>query len=271
MFTFNQDKPLWLDFNPYNYLMYVELALSLVLIISAIVFVFKTIKRIGPKVMILLLSFLTIVSWVFSLTFVWAITLSLIVVHLVISYTVNIGEVRPYLSNTLTGRADHLFRRKHKYGPIFDKEELYDKIEATVRQLSKTSTGGLITFERNTELTDYAKTGTILNAPVSAELLVTIFYPGTRLHDGAVIIRRDTIYAAACYYDPITTGLTGKYGSRHRAALGISKATDSVTIVVSEETGRVSLAVNGELIHVALDEFRRLFEEYMASEAKETK
>ena len=254
-----------------NPLIYVELVVALLVLIAANIFVFKTIKRFLPKIFIVLSSVLCLVCWVFSLTFAWAVVLASIVVSLTIMYTVNIGEVRPMVSNTLSSKADRMnfLRRKNKIGPIFDKEDLYDKIEATVRQLSKTSTGGLITFERGTELTDYAKSGTILNAPVTSELLVTIFYPGTLLHDGAVIIRRNMIYAAACYFDPITSGLTGKYGSRHRAALGISKATDSVTIVVSEETGRVSLAVAGELIHVNLDEFRRLFEEYMASETKE--
>mgnify|MGYP002523690990 CR=1 FL=1 len=251
-----------------NPLVYIELGISLVFLLFANIFVFRTLKRALPKIFIVLASLIALASLVFGLTFVWTIVIASMIVSLVIIYNVNAGEVRPIVSNTLSNKSDKLFHKRNRIAPIFDKEELYDKIEATVRSLSKTSTGGLITFERGTELTDYAKSGTILNAPVSAELLVTIFYPGTRLHDGAVIIRRNMIYAAACYFDPITSGLTGKYGSRHRAALGISKVSDSVTIVVSEETGRVSLAVAGELIHVNLDDFRRLFEEYMASEAK---
>ena len=269
MFSFNEGNFAFIYNNP---LLYVELGISLIILVLVNVIVFKTIHRMNAKMTVLVASVLTLLCWLFGLTLAWALCLASLVILSVLYYTVNVGVIRPYVSNSLKGKTDSIFKRKNaKYGPIFDKEELYDKIEATVRQLSKTSTGGLITFERNTELTDYAKSGTILNAPVSSELLVTIFYPGTRLHDGAVIIRRDQIYAAACYFDPITSGLTGKYGSRHRAALGISKATDSVTIVVSEETGRVSLAVGGELIHVALDDFRRLFEEYMQSEAKPTK
>ena len=267
MFAFDNGL---LIINYTNPLVYVELGISLLVLLFANIFVFKTIRRVVPKIFIVLATLLSLVCWAFGLSYAWTIVIATMAVSLVIMYNVNIGEVRPMVSNTLSkSERQASFRRKSKIAPIFDKEDLYDKIEATVRQLSKTSTGGLITFERGTELTDYAKSGTILNAPVSSELLVTIFYPGTRLHDGAVIIRRNMIYAAACYFDPITSGLSGKYGSRHRAALGISKATDSVTIVVSEETGRVSLAVNGELIHVNLDEFRRLFEEYMASETKE--
>jgi len=109
------------------------------------------------------------------------------------------------------------------------------------------------------------KNGTILNAPVSSELIQTIFYPGTRLHDGAVVIRGDKIVAASVYFTPTNRPLTGKYGSRHRAAYGISESTDSVTIVVSEETGRISIAFQGELTPVAPDDLLRIFEEDMAT------
>ena len=81
-----------------------------------------------------------------------------------------------------------------------------------------------------------------------------------------MVIRRDYILAASVYYTPTTKPLTGKFGSRHRAAIGISEVTDSVTIVVSEETGRISLAVGGELIHVSSDNFIRTFEDYMLAE-----
>ena len=142
------------------------------------------------------------------------------------------------------------------------------KIDNAVKQLSKTKTGAIITFERNVALDDFVKSGTILNAPVTPELLTTIFYPGTRLHDGAVVIRKDLILAASVYYTPTTKPLTGKFGSRHRAGIGISEVTDSVTIVVSEETGRISLAIGGELIPVNADNFLRTFEDYMFAEDK---
>jgi len=92
---------------------------------------------------------------------------------------------------------------------------------------------------------------------------MTIFYPGTRLHDGAVIIRDNVIYAASVYYTPTTKALSGKYGSRHRAAIGISEISDSITIVVSEETGRISIAQNGELESVSPDKFIERLTEYM--------
>ena len=107
------------------------------------------------------------------------------------------------------------------------------------------------------------KSGTIIDAPVSQELLETIFYVGTRLHDGAVVIRGNIIVAASVYYTPTTRALTGKFGSRHRAAFGISEISDSVTVVVSEETGRVSIAYNGNLETVPLDSFLREFSDLM--------
>ena len=110
-----------------------------------------------------------------------------------------------------------------------------------------------------------------MNAPITPELLMTIFYPGTRLHDGAVVVRRDLIMAASVYYTPTTKPLTGKFGSRHRAAIGISEVTDSVTVVVSEETGRISLAVAGELIHVTPDNFLRVLEDYIIAEENPSK
>lgn len=274
MFYFGDGK---LENNFNNPLMWTEFALTLLVIFFLNYVIFKLLKRKTVKFFSVIISLILIVAFLFSMVYLWAIIVAIMVVTLLICFNVNLGVVRPYVANSLSSKGDEtlsfLFKRKKKSNPeitekIFDRTAVYDKVEAAVLQLSSSSTGALITFEKETKLTDYAKNGTILNAPVTPELLVTIFYPGTRLHDGAVIIRRDLIYAAAVYYDPITTGLTGKYGSRHRAALGISKATDSVTIVVSEETGRISLAVSGELIHVTPTDFRRVFEDYMSLEKK---
>ena len=120
-----------------------------------------------------------------------------------------------------------------------------------------------MTFERKDQLKSIMKNGTYLYAPVTYELLITIFYPGTRLHDGAVVIKGDTIIAASVYYTPTTKPLTGKYGSRHRAALGISEVSDAITVVVSEETGRISIAYNGNLESYAPDNFYKAFENIM--------
>ena len=131
--------------------------------------------------------------------------------------------------------------------------------------MSDSKTGALITFEKNDNLDDIIKqSGTIINAPVTPEIIQTIFYTGTRLHDGAIVIRNDIIVAASVYYVPTNKPLQGKFGSRHRAAIGISELVDAVTIVVSEETGRISIAVKGELIPVTKEKFYETFSELMA-------
>lgn len=116
-------------------------------------------------------------------------------------------------------------------------------------RLSETRTGALIVMERQTNLNEIIKTGTVLNADVTPELLGTIFYVGTPLHDGATVIRDGRVEAAGCFL-PLSDNLEiGKdMGTRHRAALGMSENSDAVIVVVSEETGIISLAKDGILI-----------------------
>ncbi|MBR3791234.1 MAG: diadenylate cyclase CdaA [Clostridia bacterium] len=120
-------------------------------------------------------------------------------------------------------------------------------VSATVN-LSQTKTGALIVLERETKLGDVGDTGAILNAEITAALLENIFVPNTPLHDGAVIIRDDRIYSAGCVL-PLTSNknLSRELGTRHRAAIGVSEVSDCVVLVVSEETGKISIAINGTL------------------------
>lgn len=179
----------------------------------------------------------------------------------------NVGDLRQFVGNPFkrqTAKVANFGVEK-----IFNREELYKKVEAAVLALSKSRTGALITFERNTTLKDIIRNGVPVNAPLSPELLQTIFYEGTRLHDGAVIVHGDMIVAASVFFTPTTKPFAGKYGSRHRAAIGISEISDAITVVVSEETGRISIAANGELNSVDQDNFLRVFETYMAEESEE--
>ena len=179
----------------------------------------------------------------------------------------NLGDLRLFIGNPFkrtTAKAANFGVEK-----IFNREDLYKKVETAVIALSKSRTGALITFEKNTTLKDIIKNGVPVNAPLSPELLQTIFYEGTRLHDGAVIVHGDMIVAASVFFTPTTKPFAGKYGSRHRAALGISEISDSITVVVSEETGRISIAANGELNTVDQDNFLRVFETYMSEENEE--
>ncbi len=126
-----------------------------------------------------------------------------------------------------------------------------------VRLLSADQTGALISIEKSHPLDDFIATGTRLNSDVTAELLTSIFVTSTPLHDGAVIIQGDKIACASAYFPPTTADIPSRYGSRHRAAIGISEITDAITIVVSEETGNVSIAEGGKLTAVNEQQLRK--------------
>lgn len=127
-------------------------------------------------------------------------------------------------------------------------EHIISEIVDACMNLSHTKTGALIVVERSTRLGDVINTGTTINAEITSALLENIFVPNTPLHDGAVIIRDDKIATAGCLL-PLTsnTNLSRELGTRHRAAIGMSENSDALVIVVSEETGKVSLALNGTL------------------------
>ena len=129
-----------------------------------------------------------------------------------------------------------------------DTEEVVRNIAAAAADMAESRTGALIVIERGTRLGEYMNSGTPLDANVTAELLKNIFVPNTPLHDGAVIIRDNKIITAGCVL-PLTanTNLSSELGTRHRAALGLSETSDAVIVVVSEETGKISIAVNGSL------------------------
>ena len=122
------------------------------------------------------------------------------------------------------------------------------EILLAVEQLAAQKTGALIVLERDIGLRTFIESGVRLEAHISRDLLLSIFKPGLPLHDGAVIVRGDRLAAAACFL-PLTTNpaLSGKLGTRHRAAIGITEETDCLSVVVSEETGRISVAAFGEL------------------------
>lgn len=244
-------------------LLWVDCGISLA-VIGLMVFVAVSIaKRKSFTIAACIVGGVTFVSWFFGLHFLWALSLVVMTGYVVLTLIQNQSDVRDFFSLFFTKKKSLKNTQK-----VYDRHAICQKVALAVETLSKTKTGALITFEKNTPLTDVCKTGTLLNAPVAPELLTTIFYPGTRLHDGAVVIRRDLILAASVYYTPTTKPLTGKFGSRHRAAIGISELTDSVTVVVSEETGRVSIAYHGELIPVAPDSFLRTIEDYLFAEEK---
>lgn len=136
--------------------------------------------------------------------------------------------------------------------------EMIDEVVAAVSTMSVKRIGALIVFERETGLEDIIATGTELNADASSALLNTIFYKGSPLHDGAVVIRQDKIVAAGCTL-PLTASprVDAAVHTRHKAAIGMSEESDAVVVVVSEETGTISLAVDGKLFRALRDDTLR--------------
>lgn len=117
-----------------------------------------------------------------------------------------------------------------------------------MRSLSKTKTGALVVFEMQTRLGDIIKTGTVIDAAASEQMIGGVFFPNAPLHDGALVVRGERLYAAGCFL-PLTENneLSKELGTRHRAAIGMSENSDAIVVVVSEETGVISVAVNGKL------------------------
>lgn len=144
-----------------------------------------------------------------------------------------------------------------------ERRELMQEVLLAVNHLAQHKTGALIVLERKMGLRTFIESGVSLDAAISRDLLLAIFHPGGSLHDGAVIIQGDRIAAAACFL-PLTTNplLSTELGTRHRAALGITEESDCVAVVVSEETGRVSVAAFGEIeIDVSLERLEQLLGE----------
>lgn len=140
-----------------------------------------------------------------------------------------------------------------------ERDRLISAMTKSISYMAKRRIGALISIEKDTGLNDYIETGIQMNSDISSELLINLFIPNTPLHDGAVIIQKNRIAAAACYL-PLSESpfISKELGTRHRAAIGISEVTDAVTVIVSEETGGISLTVNGELHRdLSMEEFEQ--------------
>lgn len=156
-------------------------------------------------------------------------------------------ELRSVLERLGRSKAGNFidFTNSREFGAT---ENTIEAVVTAAMNMSKAKTGALIVMERETKLGDIVTTGSPVNADVSAALIENIFVPNTPLHDGAMIIRNDKIYTAGCLL-PLTSNLnlSRELGTRHRAAIGLSEVSDAMIVVVSEETGKISIAVNGTL------------------------
>jgi len=171
-------------------------------------------------------------------------TISVLTIALVVVFQ---PELRSILEQIGRSRFKDLFSIEKSSRKV-KTTAMIEEIVKACAEMSKTFTGALIVIERETKIGEAIKTGVQLDADVTCELLINIFWPNTPLHDGAVIIRDNKIKAAACFL-PLTDNpnLSKELGGRHRAALGITEISDAIAIVVSEESGKISYALNGGL------------------------
>ena len=193
---------------------------------------------------LLLLVVATLLSkWMHLYTLHWLLS-SLISAGLVAIVVIFQPELRRALEYLGRSRITNVF------GEV-DKEEakrIVGQFVEAVDSMSASRTGALIVIEREIALNDIVETGTVIDAQITAQMIGTIFYEGTPLHDGAVIVRGDRLYAAGCVL-PLTQNkeLNKELGTRHRAGIGITENSDALVIIVSEETGVISVAQNGRL------------------------
>ena len=141
-------------------------------------------------------------------------------------------------------------QQRHLSCCVFPQLQGAEEAARAIHQLRASRIGALIAVEREMSLDDYAKSGSLLNAQLSAMLLVSLFYPGNPLHDGAVIIRRDRVLAAGCILPLSADHATFQgraLGTRHRAGVGLSQVSDAIVFIVSEQTGAISMALSGRL------------------------
>ncbi len=172
-------------------------------------------------------------------------------------------EIRRVLEKIGRGK---IFDKPFHNSEISDYSGVVDELHRAVLNMSKRKIGALIVFERKTGLADVIESGTTLDAKVSAQVIENVFFPNSPLHDGAMIVKDDRIVAAGCFL-PLSDNkqLSSELGTRHRAALGISEISDSITIIVSEETGVISKTLDGTLTrYIDSKALRELLSEMMS-------
>lgn len=228
----------------------VTLIVDLSIVIFLVYCFFKIVKGSRAWQLIKGIALLIIATWVSGL-------LNLKILNWILTGIMNLGviaiivifqpELRRGLEQLGTNKLARFFGIEKDLSTK-TKEDIY-KIVIAATELSKSKTGALIVIERDIKIQDIINTGIPMNAEVSPQLLVNIFEPKTPLHDGAVVISNNKIAAAACVL-PLANDkdIAKELGTRHRAAIGISKEADSIVVVVSEETGKISVAKDGTLI-----------------------
>ena len=225
--------------------------------------IYYTLKSLRKNVkMILLLKGIVIILVLKFFSFCFKLTTIDVLLNYVLEWGVLAVIVifQPEIRNVLEqlGRSQLLGR--HKVLTVDEREKVVYEIVTAMDAMRKTRTGALIVIERDNSLNDYIEKSKKIYADISSELLVTIFFPNNPLHDGGLIIQGDKITSArAVFPTSDSVKISKRLGTRHRAALGISEITDCIALVVSEETGRLSCAIDGELhYNLSSDEVKLL-------------
>ena len=235
-------------------------------------FIYRLIKALaGTKIMSLiqgvvffiLLKF--IAEWI-GFTTISYLTNQVITYGVIACVVIFAPEIRTGLEKF--GRSTQVFSQTQQ---VSDEEKLVEALVKSVAYMSPRKIGALISIERTQTLQEYISTGIPLNADISSQLLINIFIPNTPLHDGAVIIRGNKV-ATACSYLPLSESMaiSKEFGTRHRAAIGLSENSDALTIVVSEETGGISITSKGEFLHdLSKENFEAILRAHLIPEVEE--
>ncbi len=202
--------------------------------------------------------------------------LNLYTVGILLEYVVQWGPIalivifQPEIRNVLESVGRTKLLGRHKILTVDEREKVVSEIMKTVERFSKSRTGALIVIEREVSLQEYIESSTKVYADLTTDLLETIFFPNSPLHDGGIIIQGDKITCAGTVFrTSMNPNLSKKLGTRHRAALGIAEESDAIALIVSEETGRVSVALNNELnYNLSLEEFRMHLTEALSPKAE---
>ncbi len=220
-----------------------DIAIITFLIYKLLGFIRETRAEQLAKGLLLLVVATVLSKWMHLYTLHWLLSglISAGLVAIVVIFQPELRRALEYL-----GRS----RITNVFGEV-DKEEakrIVGQFVEAVDSMSASRTGALIVIEREISLNDIVETGTVIDSQITAQMIGTIFYEGTPLHDGAVIVRGDKLYAAGCVL-PLTQNkeLNKELGTRHRAGIGITENSDALVIIVSEETGVISIAQNGKL------------------------
>lgn len=239
--------------------------LEIVLIATILYYLYRWIRgtyAIQAAIGLLFIILINVIVSVLGFTTLSFILRSLLDVGILALFIIFQPEIRKLLYNLGQNT------RFDRFVTTTSSESAVDAVVDAVRAMAQTKTGALIVFAKSSSLQDLIDMGVSLDSEVSSELLQTIFQKETMLHDGAVIIRNNRIIAARCYL-PISQNprIASKFGTRHRAALGINETNNVLVVVVSEETGRISVAVRGELKSgVSIQELRMLIKESTGGE-----